>query len=154
MERVYKLKEAMPDISISTDIIVGFPGETEEDFNDTLEVCREVEYDSAFTFIYSKRLGTPAASYEDQIDDEVVKKRFDRLLELQNKIAEKNCRKLLNMELPVLFEDVNQQDKSLITGRLENNALVHVRGDEALIGTIRTVRLTEAHGFYYIGEII
>ena len=154
MQRVYKLKEAMPDISISTDIIVGFPGEKEEDFNETLEVVREVEYDSAFTFIYSKRLGTPAASYDDQIDEEAVKKRFDRLLEVQNEIAEKNCIKLLNKELPVLFEEVNQQDNSLITGRLENNALVHVRGNKELIGTIKNVKLTQAHGFYYTGEII
>ena len=80
LEVVRKIREAVPDISLTTDIIVGFPGETEEDFQDTLDIVRQVRYDSAFTFIYSKRTGTPAAAMEDQVPDDVVKDRFERLL--------------------------------------------------------------------------
>ena len=92
LEIVDKLRKAIPDIGISTDIIVGFPGETEEDFNETLDVVKKVQYDSAFTFIYSKRSGTPAAEMENQVPQDVVKDRFDRLLEVVNEISSKeNC---------------------------------------------------------------
>ena len=154
LDRAIRLKTAMPDISISTDIIVGFPGETEQDFRDTLAVVDAMRYDAAFTFIYSKRTGTPAAAFPDQVPEEVVKDRFDRLLQLQTRIAKQNCKKLEGRILPALFEEVNAQDGRLITGRLENNAVVHVPGDEALIGSIRNVRLDEAHGFYYTGELV
>ena len=148
-----KLRKAMPDISISTDIIVGFPGETEEDFEATLDVVRRMRYDAAYTFIYSEREGTPAAAFPDKVPEEIIKERFGRLLELQNSIAAENCSRLKGRVLPVLFEEINEKDASLISGRLENNSLVHVKGEPSLIGNIRNVRLSEAHGFYYTGEL-
>lgn len=148
-----KLKEAMPDISLSTDIIVGFPGETEEDFQDTLDVLRQVRFDSAYTFIYSKREGTPAAKYEDQVDEAVVKDRFDRLLELQNGIVDENLDKMVGNTPKVLFEEVSEYDDKLITGKTESGITVHVQGGTELIGSIRTVRLKENHRFYFMGEL-
>ncbi len=149
---VDKLKAAVPDIALTTDIIVGFPGETEEDFLETMDVVERVEYDSAFTFIYSKRTGTPAASMENQVPEDVIKDRFDRLLALvQAKAAIKN-KALEGRTLPVLVESVNPQDPSLVSGRLEDNSMVHFPGDKSLIGTIVDVTLKEAKGFYYIGE--
>lgn len=154
LEKAYMLKEVMPDISISTDIIVGFPGETEEDFLDTLDVVSKVRYDAAFTFIYSKREGTPAASYPDQVPEETVKERFDRLVALQNRIVDENLRLMAGKTVPVLFEEKSEYDTSLVTGRTEGNIVVHVPGNEELIGTIRNVTLTEPHGFYYTGNLV
>lgn len=153
LELVRKIREAIPDIAITTDIIVGFPGETEEDFEETMDVVRRVEYDSAFTFIYSKRTGTPAASMEDQIPEEVVKERFDRLLNLVQDISAKKAGALTGKTLPVLVEEKNEQDATLVTGKLSNNSTVHFAGTEDMIGTIQNVRLNECKGFYYIGEI-
>ena len=153
-ERAEKLRKAMPDISISTDIIVGFPGETEEDFEATLDMVRRMRYDAAYTFIYSEREGTPAASFPDKVPEEIVKERFNRLLELQNRIAAENCEKLTGLVMPVLFEEINEKDGLHLSGRLENNSVVHVYGDASLIGSIRDVRLTKAHGFYYSGELV
>ena len=154
LQRAEKLKRAMPDISLSTDIIVGFPGETEEDFEETLDVVRKVRFDSAYTFIYSKREGTPAAKYTDQIAEDVVKERFDRLLKVQNAIVAENLSVLTGGTYPVLFEDVSEYDSGLISGKLESGTTVHVPGDVSLIGCVRNVRLLECHGFYFIGETI
>ncbi len=154
LEIVRKLREAVPDISLTTDIIVGFPGETEEDFTDTLDLVREVRFDSAFTFIYSKRTGTPAAKMDDQVPEDVVKDRFDRLLSEVQRIGQEMSGRDEGKVLPVLVEDVNRQDKHMLTGRLSNNTVVHFRGTEDLIGQIVDVRLSEAHGFYYIGELV
>ena len=149
---VDKIRVAMPDIALTTDIIVGFPGETEEDFLETMDVVRRVEFDSAFTFIYSKRTGTPAASMEDQVTEDVVKDRFGRLLVLVQEKAQRKNRSLQGKVLPVLVESINPQDPTLVSGRLENNSVVHFPGNENLIGQIIDVRLKEAKGFYYIGE--
>ncbi|MGN0482145.1 MAG: tRNA (N6-isopentenyl adenosine(37)-C2)-methylthiotransferase MiaB [Lachnospiraceae bacterium] len=151
---VEKIRAAIPDIAITTDIIVGFPEETEEDFQDTLDVVRKVQYDSAFTFIYSKRTGTPAAKMEDQIPEDVVKDRFDRLLAEVQKLATKKHAQLEGQIAHVLIENVNEQDASLVTGRLSNNSVVHLKGDASLIGTIQKVYLTESKGFYYLGEVV
>jgi tRNA-2-methylthio-N6-dimethylallyladenosine synthase len=151
---VAKIRAAVPDIALTTDIIVGFPGETEEDFEETLDVVKKIEYDSAFTFIYSKRTGTPAADKEDQIPEEVIKERFDRLLKEVQGIAAKKAIQLEGAILPVLIEGKNEQDDHLVTGRLENNAVVHVAGDESLIGQIVSVKLNECKRFYYLGEIV
>lgn len=148
---VDKLKTAMPDISITTDIIVGFPGETEEDFLETLDVVRKSGYDSAYTFIYSKRTGTPAASMDDQIDEAVVKDRFDRLLATVNEISHKLSYRFEGKDMDVLVEGVNDHDSTLLTGRMGNNMLVHFPGDESLIGQIVKVHLDESKGFYYMG---
>ncbi len=148
---VDKLKAKIPDIAITTDIIVGFPGETEEDFEDTLDICRKVEYDSAFTFIYSKRTGTPAAAMPDQVPEEVTSERFKRLLDVVGKCSEERAKTLTGKTLPVLVEEENRTE-NMLTGRLDNNLLVHFNGDPSLLGSIVNVRLNECKGFYYIGE--
>ena len=153
LELVRKIKEAVPDISLTTDIIVGFPGETEEDFLETLDVVRQVRYDSAFTFIYSKRTGTPAAVMENQVPEDIVKNRFDRLLNEVQTIAAEVCAVHEDTDQDVLVESVNDHDPSLVTGRMSNNLLVHFKGDESMIGKIVTVHLIECKGFYYIGEL-
>ena len=151
---VDKIRAAIPDIAITTDIIVGFPGETEEDFEDTMDVVRKVRYDSAFTFIYSKRTGTPAASMEEQVAEDVVKARFDRLLaEVQKTSAEKSG-KLTGETVEILVEEVNDHDASLVTGRMSNNSIVHVPGSKDMIGTLQKVVLEECKGFYYIGKVV
>ena len=151
---VEKLRNAIPDIAVTTDIIVGFPGETEEDFEETMDVVRKVQYDSAFTFIYSKRTGTPAASMEDQIPEELVKKRFDRLLKEVQQIASAKAERYTGSVQKVLIEQVNEQDAHLVTGRMSNNSVVHLPGTKEMIGTIADVRLTECRGFYYLGEVV
>ncbi len=150
---VNKIKKAIPDISLTTDIIVGFPTETEADFEETLDVVRRVRFDSAFTFIYSKRTGTPAAAMEFQATEEEIKSRFDRLLQEVQEIAKETCSKDQGRTMEVLVEGLDEQDEHLLTGRLSNNLLVHFPGDSALIGTFQRVKLMEAKGFYYIGEL-
>ena len=147
-----KLRREIPDLSLTTDIIVGFPGETEEDFQETLDVVRKVRYDSAFTFIYSKRTGTPAAAMENQISEDIVKDRFNRLLTLVQDISREQSLRVQGQTLPVLVESVNEQDSHLVTGRLSNNLLVHFPGDASMIGEIVPVYLKECMGFYYYGE--
>ena len=153
LKLIDKLKAAIPDIAITTDIIVGFPGETEEDFKDTLDICRKVGYDSAFTFIYSKRTGTPAAAMPDQVPEEVTSTRFKRLLEVVGESSEKQALKLQGRTMPVLVEEENRTE-DMLTGRLDNNLLVHFKGDVSLLGSIVNVNLTECKGFYYIGELV
>lgn len=154
LNRVEALRKKIPDISITTDIIVGFPGETEEDFEATLDMCKKVRFQSAFTFIYSPRVGTPAADFENTISDAVLKDRFDRLLKLVQKISEEEIRKKEGQVLPVLFEEINRQNPAMITGRLSDNNVVHAEGSLDDIGKIRNVRLDTAKGFYYIGTIL
>ncbi len=151
---VDKLRAAVPDIALTTDIIVGYPGETEEDFLETMDVVQKVEYDSAFTFIYSKRTGTPAAKREDQVPEDVVKDRFERLLKEVQEIGAKKSLQYEGTIQEILVEEVNHQDSHLVTGRLSNNSVVHVPGDKSLIGKLIRVRLTECKGFYYLGEVI
>ena len=150
---VEKLRNTVPDISLTTDIIVGFPGETEEDFEETLDVVRKVRYDSAFTFIYSKRTGTPASVMEDQIPEEVVKDRFGRLLQEVQSIEGEVCAAHEGTIQEVLVESVSEQDPSMVTGRLSNNLLVHFPGSPELIGSYIDIYLKKCKGFYYIGEI-
>ena len=154
LELAARLRREIPDLSITTDIIVGFPGETEEDFLETLDVVRQVRFDSAFTFIYSKRTGTPAAAMEDQIPEDVVKDRFDRLLSEVQEISKEEAQKLEGQTGEILVEEINRQDTHLVTGRLSNNLLVHVPGDAGWIGTLKQVKLSECKGFYFLGEAI
>ena len=149
---VEKIRKELPDISLTTDIMVGFPGETEEDFLDTMDVVKKAEYDQAFTFIYSIRTGTPAATME-QVPEEVVKERFDRLLKLVQDIAAKRSSRFEGMVKDVLVEEKDEHEEGYLTGRMDNNITVHFKGDEELIGSIVNVKLTEAKGFYYIGEL-
>lgn len=148
---VKKIKTAMPDISLTTDIIVGFPGETEEDFLETMDVVKKVRFDSAFTFLYSKRTGTPAAVMENQISEDVMKDRFDLLLEEVQTIGREMSSRDTGSVQEVLVEEVNEHDPSLVTGRMSNNLLVHFPGDASLIGNIVSVHLDECRGFYYMG---
>ncbi len=151
LELVEKIRRAMPDISLTTDIIVGFPGETEEDFEETLDVVRKVRYDSAFTFLYSPRTGTPAAAMENQVPEAVTKERFDRLLKEVQEIASQVCAVHEGTTQEVLVESVSEHDPSLLTGRMSNNLLVHFPGEKSLTGTLVPVYLKEAKGFYYMG---
>ena len=153
LELVAKIRNAVPDISLTTDIIVGFPGETEEDFQDTLDVVEKCDFDSAFTFIYSKRSGTPAAKMENQVPEDVVKDRFDRLLHVVQEIGSQKAGALQGTVQKVLIEEINAQDEHLVTGRLSNNSVVHVPGGADLIGKIVNVSLDECKGFYYLGTL-
>lgn len=153
LKLVEKIRKAVPDISLTTDIIVGFPGETEEDFQETLDIVRKVRYDSAFTFIYSKRTGTPAAAMPDQIPEDVIKDRFDRLLQEVQTIASEVCAVHEGTVQTALIEGVSEHDSSMVTGRLSNNLLVHLKGSKELIGQLIPVQLTECKGFYYLGEM-
>ena len=151
---VGRIRKRLPDISLTTDLIVGFPGETEEDFLETLDVVRQVRYDSVYSFIYSKRTGTPAAAMEDQVPDDVTKERFQRLLQTIQSISKEITDEKVGQEVDVLMEEVNDHDASMITGRLSSNAVVHCKGTTSCIGKICRVRLTESRGFYFMGEII
>ena len=153
LELTEKIRKAVPGISLTTDIIVGFPGETKEDFQETLDLVRKVRYDSAFTFIYSRRTGTPAASMEDQVPEDVVKDRFQRLLKEVQDIASEVCAVHEGTTQEALVESLSEHDPSMVTGRLSNNLLVHFPGGEELIGKLVPVYLKECKGFYYLGEL-
>lgn len=149
-----RIREEIPDIAITTDIIVGFPGETLADVEETIEVVKEVQYDNAFTFVYSKRTGTPAAGMDNQVPEQIVKEGFDKLLKVVQETARNRTKLYEGQTMDVLVEDVNSHDNDFLTGRLSNNALVHFKGDSSLIGRIVTVKLNECHGFYYMGSMI
>ncbi len=153
LELVEKIRAAVPDISLTTDIIVGFPGETEEDFSETMDVVRRVRFDSAFTFIYSRRTGTPAAAMEDQIPEDVVKNRFDRLLSEVQAVSAEVCGRDVHTVKSVLVEELDDHVEGFVTGRLDNNTIVHFKGDRSLIGKIVDVYLDESKGFYYMGTM-
>ena len=148
-----KIRERIPDMAITTDIIVGFPGETEDDFLETVDVVRKVHFDGAFTFIYSRRTGTPAAAMENQVPDDIVKDRFERLLEVVQEEASAMCKRGEGRILEVLAEEKDDHMEGWLSGRLSNNMLVHFEGPENLIGKIVRVKLTESKGFYYIGTL-
>ncbi|MBR6443878.1 MAG: tRNA (N6-isopentenyl adenosine(37)-C2)-methylthiotransferase MiaB [Firmicutes bacterium] len=154
MELVDKIRETVPQITISSDIMVGFPGETEEDFLDTLDLIERVRYDSAFTFLYSPRKGTPAAEAEDQIPEEIKHDRFNRMVDLINTIsAEKNAAMEGKTE-DVLVEGISKQKPDNLAGRTDGFKLVNFRGDASLIGKIVPVRITKGKTFSLEGEII
>ncbi len=153
LELAAKIRQEIPDMTITTDIIVGFPGETPEDVEETIDVVKQVQFDNAFTFIYSKRTGTPAASMSNQVSEQEVKKGFDKLLKVVQDTARKQAGLLTGKTLPVLVEEVSEQDSSLLTARLSNNTTVHFAGDKSLIGKVVDVELIECHGFYYRGKL-
>lgn len=147
-----KIRRKIPDISLTTDIIVGFPGETREDVDETIDVIRQVQYDNAFTFIYSPRTGTPAAAM-GPVPEDLVKEGFDRVLKTVQDTARERVSRLEGQTMDALVEEVNAQDETLLTGRLSNNTIVHFKGGRELIGKIVPVFLRECHGFYYLGEL-
>lgn len=151
---VEKLRKTVPGITISTDIIVGFPGETEEDFSETLSLVEQIKYDSAFTFLYSVRKGTPAAEYEDQIPEEVKHERFNRLVDMINSgSAEKNAAYEGRIE-KVLVEGRSKKNDKMLTGRTEGFKLVDFAGESSLIGSIADVEITKGKTFSLTGRII
>ena len=152
LDEVRRLKEAVPDVSITTDIIVGFPGETREDFLETLDVVRQVRFDGAFTFIYSKREGTPAARME-QVDPEEAKANFDELLKLLEEIGRENNKHWVGKRLKVLAEEVSKNDAAVLSGRTEHNHLVHFKAEASLIGEMVWVTITDSTAFYLLGEM-
>ncbi len=153
LELALKIRREIPDISLTTDIIVGFPGETAQDVEETIDVIKKVQYENAFTFIYSKRTGTPAAAME-QVPEEEVKKNFDKVLKTVQDMSKQRVGIYQGRIMDVLVEELNEQDPSLVTGRLSNNTTVHFPGDASLIGQIVNVKLEECHGFYYIGQMV
>ena len=151
LELVKRLRDAIPDLAITTDLIIGFPGETDDDIEDTIDLIKKVQYDNAFTFIYSKRTGTPAASME-QVPEELTKVRFDKVLQVVQETARSRVALQKDQVVRVLIEEVNEHDASLVTGRMSNNTLVHFPGTADRIGTFADVRLDEYKGFYYLGH--
>ncbi|MBF1146985.1 MAG: tRNA (N6-isopentenyl adenosine(37)-C2)-methylthiotransferase MiaB [[Eubacterium] sulci] len=154
LKLIEKLRKTVPNITLSTDIIVGFPGETNEDFEETLSIVKEVEYDSAFTFIYSIRKGTPAEKFEDQIEESEKHRRFDLLVSAVNEISEKKNKAYQDRVEKVLVDGVSKNDKSTLTGRTDGFKLVNFAGKKELIGSIVDVKITDAKTFSLFGEVI
>ncbi|OVE68448.1 tRNA (N6-isopentenyl adenosine(37)-C2)-methylthiotransferase MiaB [Clostridium diolis] len=148
-----KIRAEIPDVTFSTDIIVGFPGETEEDFSETLELAKEVRYDAAFTFIYSRRNHTPADKMENQIPDEIKHERFNRLVEIVNTGIAKGNKDAEGKIYEVLVEGYSKNDESKLTGRTRNGRLVNFEGGEDLIGKLVNVKIVKANSFSLIGEV-
>ncbi|HHW47438.1 MAG TPA: tRNA (N6-isopentenyl adenosine(37)-C2)-methylthiotransferase MiaB [Clostridiaceae bacterium] len=154
LELVDKIKNSINGVALTTDIIVGYPGETEEDFDDTLDVVRKVRFDMAYTFLYSKRTGTPAANKEDQVPEDVKKERFERLIEVQNRISRENNEKLLDEEVEVLVEGVSKTNKNVLSGRTRTNKIVNFKGNEELIGKLVKVRINKIQTWSLEGTVI
>ena len=154
LELVEKLKKRIPNITLSTDIIIGFPGETEEDFEETLNVVKKVRYDQGFTFIYSKRDGTKAANMKNQISREISQKRFDRLLEEMYSIFFENNEKFIGTIQEVLVEGPSKNNEDILTGRTGEYKLVHFKGNEKLIGKLVNVEILEHNSFSLTGKLV
>ncbi|MCM1045711.1 MAG: tRNA (N6-isopentenyl adenosine(37)-C2)-methylthiotransferase MiaB [Candidatus Gastranaerophilales bacterium] len=152
IELAQKIRREIPDIAITTDLIVGFPGETMEDVEETMDVIRKVRYDNAFTFLYSKRTGTPAAAMEGQVPPDEMRRGFDRVLKLVQETAREQAARFQGQVMEALVEELDENDASMVTGRLSNNMLVHFPGGTELIGHFVKVSLDECRGFYYIGR--
>lgn len=153
LDIVKALKEIIPDVYLTTDIIVGFPGETEEDFKDTLSICEIAKYDAAFTFIFSPRPGTPAYRMKDEFSMATKHTHFDQLKEVIERLTASRADTFVNQDVEVLFEDVSKKDPTMITGLDRHGKLVHVKGTSALIGQIRKVHILESHTYSLIGEV-
>ena len=153
LELVDKIKTRIPDVVLSTDIIVGFPGETEEDFEDTLDVVRKVNYEQVFMFIYSRREGTVADKMENQKPEEIKHKRFDRLKELFDSRVSENNQKYIGTTQKILVDGYSKNDKETLTGRTDTNKVVNFKGNEELIGKMINIKITEEHKWYLTGEL-
>ncbi|MBQ3462369.1 MAG: tRNA (N6-isopentenyl adenosine(37)-C2)-methylthiotransferase MiaB, partial [Clostridia bacterium] len=154
LEKIAKVKKAIPNISLSTDVIVGFPTETNEDFEETLDVLRKVEYDNIFSFIYSRREGTPAAKLNFVLTDEEIHKNFDRLLEVQNAISLKKNKEYVGRIERILVDGASKTNPDVLAGRCDSSKIVNFKGDESLIGKYIDVRITEAHTWSLNGELV
>jgi tRNA-2-methylthio-N6-dimethylallyladenosine synthase len=151
---IERIKEKVPGIALTTDIIVGYPGETEEDFEDTLDVLRKARFDFAYTFLYSRRTGTPAAKSAEQISEEVKKSRFERLLEVQNKISKEINDTLLGTTEEILVEGLSKNSIWNYTGRTRTNKIVNFKGSKELIGKLVKVKITGTQTWSLEGEVI
>ena len=161
-----KIRKEIPDIALTTDLIIGFPGETPDDVQDTIDVIQKVQYDNAFTFIYSKRTGTPAAAME-QVPQDQVHEEFDKVLKCVQDTAKMRIARYEGQTMEALVEEINdgsnsdealagldaKEDEVLLTGRLSNNTIVHFPGKTSLVGTLVMVKLEECRGFYYLGHV-
>ena len=154
LKLVEKVKENIPGIALTTDIIVGFPGETEEDFLDTLDVLEKVRFDQAYTFLYSKRTGTPAAKSTEQVPEEVKKDRFQRLLEVQNRISKEINEGFLDKILEVLVEGKSKTNDKIYTGRTRENKIVNFYGNDEMVGKLLKVRIDTAKTWSLEGKVL
>lgn len=153
LEKIEKVKREIPGISLSTDVIVGFPTETNEDFEETLDILRKVEFDNIFSFIYSRREGTPAAKLDFVLTDEEIHRNFNRLLEVQNEISKRKNDAYVGRVETVLVDGVSKNDDNMLSGRCESSKIVNFRGDKSLIGKYIQVRITQSHTWSLNGEI-
>ena len=154
LKLIEKLRIRVPDITLSTDIIVGFPGETDDDFEETLSLVKEVEYDSAFTFIYSIRKGTPAEKFDNQVEESEKHRRFDLLVSTVNEISEKKNKVYQDRIEKILVDGVSKNNKLMLTGRTDGFKLVNFAGKKDMIGSLVDVRITDAKTFSLLGEVI
>jgi tRNA-2-methylthio-N6-dimethylallyladenosine synthase len=154
LDLISEIKKMLPGVAITTDIIVGFPGETEEDFKETLSLVEEVGFDSAFTFIYSVRKGTPAEKMSEQIPEDIKHERFNRLVEVVNKACALRNSEYEGKVYEVLVEDLSKNDDNRLSGRTRTGKLVNFKGDKSDIGKLLDVRITKAHTFSLNGEIV
>ena len=153
LDLVQKIKNKIPDVVFSTDIIVGFPEETEKDFEDTLDVVEKVNFEQVFMFIYSRRVGTPADKMENQVSEEVKHERFDRLKKLADSKVEGNNKKYLNTVQKILVEGTSKTNENVLTGRTDTNKVVNFEGNKELIGKVIDVKIVKDHIWYLEGEI-
>jgi len=153
LELAEKIQNTIPDIALTTDIIVGFPGENEEDFQDTLDVVRKVRFSGAYTFIYSKRTGTPAATMEGEVPEEICQRRFNELQEVLQPIVYEKSQEFYGKTVEILVEEKSKNKDSYLTGRTDSGHLVHFEGDTSLIGQFVNVEIIEAKTYYLIGKL-
>lgn len=151
---VEKMKKIIPNLTLSTDIIVGFPGETEEEFEDTLDVVKKVKFEQVYMFIYSRRVGTPGDKMKNQVPEEEKHKRFDKLKALVESQIEENNQKYVGTTQKVLVEGESKNNKDLLTGRTDSNKVVIFEGSKDLIGTIQNLKIVSEHMWYLKGEIL
>jgi tRNA-2-methylthio-N6-dimethylallyladenosine synthase len=154
LEKLQMVRDAIPGVAVTTDIIVGFPGETEEDFQETLSLVEKARYDSAFTFQYSPRPMTEAAGFEGHLPKEDVQERYERLTDLQDRIGLERNRAMVETHQEVLVEGSSKKDPDRLTGRTRNNKLVHFPSDGASEGSFRTVMITAAHAHFLDAVVI
>lgn len=152
LELVEKMKKTIPNLTLSTDIIVGFPGETEEEFEDTLDVVRKVNFEQVYMFIYSRRVGTPGDRMENQIPEEIKHKRFDKLKELVESQIAQNNQKYVGTNQKILVEGTSKNNENMLTGRTDSNKVVVFEGEQKLIGTIQNIQIVSEHMWYLKGK--
>ncbi len=148
-----KIKEQIPNVVFSTDIIVGFPGETESDFEDTLDIVRKIKFEQVYMFIYSRRKGTPGDKMENQIPEEIKHERFDRLKQLVEEKLEENNKKYIGTIQKVLVESTSKNNPNMLTGRTDSNKIVIFEGKKDLIGQMIDLKIVSEHMWYLKGKI-